>query len=622
MRLTGLYRAGWIGVAALSYGVSCQGDDPSSQAPAARAPACASVDAEFEASFDALARLVAAETYREEQFANEEAFVASMQAIADDLNAQARQFNEGQKTHKLEPWEWKVESGNAAEPRYYWVFGFRLGNGPRKISLNTHFDTVSPGDADVWEPFKLTKSRGATKHGGEQELWVGRGAIDDKGPALATFLVLKDIARAYDGSPLLDDITVELIFDTTEEIGPMSMRRYREENAEEAADLEIIFDTFWSVRAEKGIERPVFSLPREPPPETGVWIASLNTPSGPVNQLPDRAEAILRSDSPAELAELAERIEADYAAHPFDDPSYRRAKLTVDTSGLPNELKLTTEVAGAQHASVPQENRASGANPLVSLANFLGALSEAQVLADNDVARMCRFIEFTWGTKTFGEAHPELLERHDEVFTEGNGTTYALTRLYTEPAPSAITLSLDVRYAIGHHSQPWDGQSEGLLCGATSEFAGIFAQIVDEFNATSGGAPITFETATRVAPDVRRTDGPTFSRISSAFKEVTGKPAPAVAMGAGTDAKAYVKAIAAGALFDTTFGEPVNYHGIREAAPVRDLAQSTKILCNVVDREIRHAKEPQPEPVAGACEDSGARQRSSSVDSDHSDHHH
>lgn len=203
------------------------------------------------------------------------------------------------------------------------------------------------------------------------------------------------------------------------------------------------------------------------------------------------------------------------------------------------------------------------------------------------------------------------------MFTEGNGTTYALTRLTTEPAPGNITLGLDVRYAIGHHSQPWDGESEGLLCGDQSEFAGIFAQIVDEFNATSGGAPISFETVTRVAPDVRRTDGPTFSRISSAFEEVTGKPAPAVAMGAGTDAKAYVKAIAAGALFDTTFGAPVNYHGIREAAPVRDLALSTKILCNVVDREIKHAKEQHPEPVAGTCEGESARSRSSAVHSDH-----
>jgi succinyl-diaminopimelate desuccinylase len=143
--------------------------------------------------------------------------------------------------------------------------------------------------------------------------------------------------------------------------------------------------------------------------------------------------------------------------------------------------------------------------------------------------------------------------------------------------------------------------SEGLLCGTRSTFPGIFEKLVSDFNASSGGAPITFQTVTRVAPDVRRTDGPTFDRISSAFEEVTGAPAPAVATGAATDAKGAVKALAAGALFDTTLGAPVNYHGIREAAPVRDLALSTKILCHVVDRELRHAEQQYPEPVTNSC---------------------
>jgi len=598
-----LVELGLFVLASLAFGVGCQREDGAGK-PGTDVQACTGVDGKLEASFAEVATLVAAETYRTEGFTNEDAFAENMQRIVEDLNEQTREFNLGQKRHKIEPWEWKVESGDAASPKYYWVFGFRLGSGPRKIALNTHFDTVAPGNSDAWKPFELSKSTGETKHGGVQDLWVGRGAIDDKGPALATFLVLQDIARAYDGNPLLDDITVELIFDTTEEIGSMSMQRYREANVAEAADLEVIFDTFWAVRAEKGVERPVFSLPREAAPASGIWVESLNTPSGPINQIADRAEAVLRSSSGRELQELAEQIEANYAAHDFDDPSYRRAKLTIDDSELPTRLKLTTEVSGAQHGSVPQENRAGGANPLVSLANFLAALSASEVLADNDVARMCRFIAATWGTRVFGESHPDLLEGHDSVFTEGNGTTYALTRLYTEPAPGAVTLSLDIRYAAAHHSQAWDGVSEGLLCGTQSRFSGIFERLVNEFNSTSGGTPVSFQTVTRVAPDIRRTDGPTFTRVSQAFEEVTGAPAPAVAMGASTDAKAFVKALAVGALFDTTFGAPVNYHGIREAIPVRDLALSTKILCKLVDREIRHAEDEYPEPVTNTCSSS------------------
>jgi succinyl-diaminopimelate desuccinylase len=595
-----MLRKGQIGlwcVVALVGGAACQ-DDPAVQ-PAA-GDACATIDTEVEGSFDALSKLVAIETYRTENFENEETVVANMQKIYDDLNAQAQQFNAEQKTHKLEPWEWKKESGSASEPKYFWVFGFRLGKGPRKIALSAHFDTVSPGDTSLWEPFKLTKTMDRTDAGGEQEFWMGRGAIDDKGPALSLFQVIKAIARTYDGSPLLDDITVELIFDTSEETS-FSMSQYLAENPQAEADMAVIFDAFWSIRAEKGIERPVFTLPRETPITTGVWIDALNTPSGPTNQIADRAEAIIRSDSQVGLQDLAQKIEAMYTNHPFDDPSYKRAKLTVDTSGMPAEFKLITEVAGAQHGSAPQENRADGANPLVSLTNFLAALAETKVLADNDISRMCRFIKSTWGTKVFGESHPDLLERHDEVFTEGNGTTYALTRFYTEPEPGSITLKVDIRYAIGHHSAPWDGKSEGLLCGDQSKFNGIFSQLVNEFNAGSGGPPISFTSATKAAPDIRRTDGPSFTAISNAYEDATGKPSPALAIGGGTDAKGNVKFIAAGALFDAKLGAPINFHGLKEAAPVRDLGKSAKIICSIVDREIQHAKDDHPEPVANMC---------------------
>jgi succinyl-diaminopimelate desuccinylase len=381
---------------------------------------------------------------------------------------------------------------------------------------------------------------------------------------------------------------VELLFDTSEETS-MSMPHYLEENPEEEPDLAVIFDAFWCVRAEKGIERPVFTITRDAPPTQGVWIDSFTTPPGPANQIADRAEAILRSDSQAQLEQLASQISATYADHPFDDPSYRRAKLTVDTSGMPAQLKLITEVAGAQHGSAPQENRADGANPLVSLANFLGAMVETDVLVDNDVGRMCRFIKWMWGTKVLGENHPDLLERHDDVFTSGNGTTYGVTRFSTEA--DEITLRVDIRYAIGHHSEPWDGKTEGFLCGDQSSFAGIFTTLVDEFNVASSGPLVTVETTTRARPDIRLPDGSTFSKVSKAYQDVMGQACPARAIGGGTDAKGHTKFLAAGALFSDHFGPPINFHGLNEGAPVRELAQSANILCRLVDQEIQHAAE-------------------------------
>src|SRR5437868_4283597 len=106
---------------ALACSVGCQKSDDSVK-PAATHAACEAVDSEFEGSFEELAKLVALQTYRSEGFANEEAFVTNMQATVDELGSQVASFNEGQKGHLIEPWEWRVESGDPAAPKYYWIF--------------------------------------------------------------------------------------------------------------------------------------------------------------------------------------------------------------------------------------------------------------------------------------------------------------------------------------------------------------------------------------------------------------------------------------------------------------------------------------------------------------------
>lgn len=58
---------------------------------------------------------------------------------------------------------------------------------------------------------------------------------------------------------------------------------------------------------------------------------------------------------------------------------------------------------------------------------------------------MTQFIAWGVGTQVFDENHPPLLERSDDVFEEGNETSYALTKLVVEG--SSIALSMDIRYA-------------------------------------------------------------------------------------------------------------------------------------------------------------------------------
>ncbi|WP_395857288.1 hypothetical protein [Cystobacter fuscus] len=62
----------------------------------------------------------------------------------------------------------------------------------------------------------------------------------------------------------------------------------------------------------------------------------------------------------------------------------------------------------------------------------------------------------------------------DEVFTAGNGPTYAVTRFSTHPAGApdiAARVELDIRDALGHHGVAWEGTTEGLVGGKGSPAA-------------------------------------------------------------------------------------------------------------------------------------------------------
>ena len=517
--------------------------------------------------FRELADFVAIETFRGGSL-SEDKVINNLERIRDILKTQVEEFNLGQKVHRLELFEWKNPVGHE-----YWLFGFRLGSGPHKIAVCCHLDTVPPGDNLSWNPFELIHEQRDYMGKSSQDFYVGRGSIDDKGPAVVAFNVLKAVATEYDGSEKLDATTVEVIFDTSEETD-MAMPHYLEAVPEANPDFGIIFDASWSVRAEKGIERPKFTVARNSGINGGMWIEQLNTPEGPSNQIPEFATAVIQGDSVAELTVLAELGDVMYAEYAFDDPDYLRAEMTVDFDIASRSITLQTVVSGAQHGSAPQENRSSGANPVVALTNFLAGLVNQGKLVSNEIGEMCRFIAWGWGTKVFGEHHPELLMRDDEVFEVGNGTTYATTRLYTRP--DLVQMELDVRYAIGHHSNSWDG-SEGMLKGKSSIFPEVFSQLTSHFNASASHL-VSVETSTDAPPDIRLTENESFNIVADAYMRVMGEPTPARAIGGGTDAKGHNTLIAAGALFTDKLGPPINFHGINEGAPVEDLQNGARII--------------------------------------------
>jgi succinyl-diaminopimelate desuccinylase len=519
--------------------------------------------------------LVRIETWRAVDGSNEAQVVERLGQVKAKLAAVIDAFvaSNGLATAVPEAFEWR----DPEDP--HWVFGWRVGSGAHKVSVISHLDTVPPGDAD-WRAFEPRIER-RDYAGTTTDFLVGRGGIDDKGPAVVALHALLDVLPDLDTNPdLLQNVTLEVLFDTSEETD-MSMPHYLAATPDATPAFGIVFDAMWSVRAEKGIERPVFSAPIASDPGSGLWVAALGAPAGPVNQIADFAEARVTGSDPAALDAYAEAVQAAYASYGFDDPDYRAAALAVSRDGA--EVVLTTRVAGAQHGSAPEENRAMGANPLVSLANFIAGQAADGVLGDNHYTRIADFIAWGWGTFVFGEKHPGQLLRNDEVFEAGNGTTYALTRLSTDQESQVVQLGIDIRYATGHHERSWDG-TDGLIPGK-SLFGEIFKELVTRYAATARGSAIAVETATIYAPDIRNPDNPYLSKVNAAYRDALGIDSPMLAIGGGTDAKGQPQLVAAGALFTDSLGAPINFHGIDEGAPIVDLVNSREILVSLLRGE-------------------------------------
>ena len=524
-------------------------------------------------------KLVSHQTWRKfegEKVVNEDEVRAELSKIKEEY------FDE-KKTDLMQPFEWEGADGD----KKYWVFGYRAGAGRRKVSIICHLDTVPPGN-DNWNPFEAREETRIYK-GAPTPFLIGRGAIDDKGPAVVAFEAFtRALAGLSADSDALKRVTLEVLFDTSEETD-MSTPHYFAKHPEKKPKLGIVFDAYWSVRAEKGIERPLFTVSADavpaPASETALVIVTLTTPpQSSANMIPVTAEAHIQGPDEA-LRSFAKKVKDWYLACPFDDPDYHPADIQVTHSN--GEVVITALVAGAQHGSAPHQNRANGANPVVSLTNFLAFLVDCGILANNYNGEMSRFIRWVFGTRVFGENHPDLLSRFDSVFQEGNGTTYALTQLIPNEEKRTIQLNVDVRYAIGHHSQGWDG-SEGQIKGE-SLFKTVFDKLVQRYSEANGAeVTVTLREVKKegFGPDIRSLRNANLFRVNMAYRSVMGENCTMHATGGATDAHSFPELVTAGALFTIDMGPPINYHGLDEGALLTDLENSGKILLYLLQQEL------------------------------------
>ncbi|KAI0557974.1 hypothetical protein FGB62_246g02 [Gracilaria domingensis] len=439
------------------------------------------------------------------------------------------------KKHQLTPLQWCGEGTNGTHSpteeqiaeSMYWVFGYRVvpDCAELKVSIICHLDRVPVSDGDGWIPFSPTVQERDYDDGtvSPQAFLVGRGCVDDKGPAVSAFIMFRALAQNYDTAnpDPFETTQLEIIFDTSEQ-WDMSTPVYIRDPNTKRPDFGVVYDAMWIVRAEKGCERPVFILNQmEESPDVPLYASAMYTsPNNSCNTIPEWAKVEV-TGTREELTEFERTVPDTFKNFTFDDPQYYRGVLLVDSetdaSGGLSKVILNINVEGAQHGSAPDQNRLEGVNPFVSLANFVAGLSDDGTLGAN---------------AAFGDKQ-ESLYKYYEIFEEYNGTTNGVTKSTMEEDES-VKLEIDIRYALDHHSTAWDEVTEGELDG-NSVFGGTFARLLEQLTQSNLQlGDVSFASKTVFGPDIRVPDtNENYLKAEDAFRTVMKTDPPRLAIGKG-----------------------------------------------------------------------------------------
>jgi succinyl-diaminopimelate desuccinylase len=394
----------------------------------------------------------------------------------------------------------------------------QMGAGDKTMGILAHLDVVPAGDGWTRDPF-----------GGEIEngRFYGRGAIDNKGPALGALYAMRAVREA--GIPLKH--RVRLIVGCDEETGMSDMRHYTAHS-----DLP---DYGFSPDAEYpliNIEKGGLNLLIEAEADgvTGARIPLYAMEAGVrVNVVPGVATAEVGTQQLA-LPALKERLAEVAAAHPG-------FQLTAQDQGRDRALITATGVSA--HASLPHLG-ANAAGMLLITLKEIGAGGDA----GRAIEGLC---------ETIGLAHDGAglgIAARDEL-------SGALTCNLGILRYNGLNLSaeLDNRYPLG-------AEEPAMLSHASRALApyGIIVSI------------------TRSHPPLHvPADSEVVRGLLEVYHEATGLPAYPVAIGGGTYSRAMPSTVAFGINFP---GDPDPCHMPDEYVDIEKFMLSVKIMARAIVR--------------------------------------
>ncbi|MFY0542537.1 dipeptidase PepV [Brevibacillus sp. H7] len=398
-----------------------------------------------------------------------------------------------------------------------------FGQGDELIGVLSHVDVVPEGDGWSSPPYAAEIVDGKI---------VARGAIDDKGPAMASIFAAKIVKEL--GLPLSK--RVRLIFGTDEESNWQCVKTYFQR--EEMPTMGFTPDAdFPLIYAEKGLTDLTFRQTQEAyaaqqlPSRADAEGKLIALQAGlRMNMVPDQATAAVQP-----VSQTAEAIVERYRSY-LSEANLEGQALVED-----NLVKLSMK-----GVSVHGMDPSKGVNAGTELVHFLSTL-RLDERAEQFVQFTERYLYRQHYGESFGIGHsdPEM------------GPLTLNTGVIEYATDGEIVFRVNIRYP---HSQPYD-RWEPILTSRLKE-AAFRLEVVEHF------APH------RVDPN-----HPLVTTLQRVYTEHTGEEANIIAIGGATYGRSLQVGVAFGPLFP---GRPDTAHQRDEHILVDDLVKATAIYAQAI----------------------------------------
>ncbi|QDS35175.1 dipeptidase PepV [Brevibacillus brevis] len=398
-----------------------------------------------------------------------------------------------------------------------------FGDGEEEIGVLVHIDVVTVGEGWTTPPFEPSIRDGRI---------YARGAIDDKGPAMAAYYALKLVKDS--GLPLTK--RVRMIIGTDEESGWLCMKHFAEHDR--IPPLGFSPDSsFPMTHAEKGQINPTLTIPViEPIDRNGAWQLASFVSGDQGNSVPEKAVALVRLDSQARQEVILSRLAEEWEMFLNENHTTGRMELV----GL-GQLQFTLAGKPA-HGMAPFQ----GVNAGTLLATFLrsypfggSSLSFLTMLAD--VLHEDYF------------AHHLHMACEDEV----SGKLTVNVGILRYNSSEGGTVRLNIRYPAT------------VSC---EEYVEKLKQRTAELGWTISALRTS---KSHYVPK----DHPVIQTLSRVYEEHTGEPATLLSSGGATYAKIMPYGVAFGPLFP---GKESMAHLADEYAEIDDLQRAMAIYAHAI----------------------------------------